>query len=155
MSTEAHDSHDHHDAHAHFPDLTPLGRVIAWTATLILPLVLAISAIMAAKADNPGGATVLGALAVGTGLFFLAANVLRWWRHYVFSTDHKVIGLQYGITGLVFLFFGLCLMLVMRWQLAHPGEAVPVIGGLLYYFFGSSAVNVQGVLQPAGYNAFG
>ena len=31
---------------------------------------------------------------------------LGWWRTYVFSTDHKTIGIQYGITGLLFLFFG-------------------------------------------------
>ncbi len=36
------------------------------------------------------------------------------WRSYVFSTDHKVIGIQYGITALCFLLFGLCLMLMMR-----------------------------------------
>jgi cytochrome c oxidase subunit 1 len=162
MSTEtsSHDSHDHHDEHEHFPDLTPLGRMIAWGATLVLPLVLVVTAIMSWKDGNPGGATVLGALAVVTGLFFLAANVLRWWRHYVFSTDHKVIGLQYGITGLVFLFFGLCLMLVMRWQLAHPGEAVPIIGGMLRFFFGESAfgedaLHRMGLLTADGYNSFG
>jgi len=22
------------------------------------------------------------------------------WRHYIFSTDHKMIGLQYGLSGL-------------------------------------------------------
>jgi len=27
------------------------------------------------------------------------------WRTYVFSTDHKVIGIQYGVTALCFLFF--------------------------------------------------
>ncbi len=37
------------------------------------------------------------------------------WRKYIFSTDHKVIGIQYGLTGLVFLMFGFCLMMVMRW----------------------------------------
>lgn len=50
---------------------------------------------------------------------------LGWWRKYVFSTDHKVIGLQYGITGLLFLFVGFTLMMLMRWQLAHPGEPIP------------------------------
>ena len=29
-----------------------------------------------------------------------------YWRKYIFSTDHKTIGIQYGITALVFLFFG-------------------------------------------------
>src|SRR5205823_9728502 len=41
---------------------------------------------------------------------------LGWWRKYVFSTDHKVIGIQYGFTGLIFLFFGFSLMMLMRWQ---------------------------------------
>ena len=26
---------------------------------------------------------------------------LGWWRKYIFSTDHKVIGIQYGLCGLV------------------------------------------------------
>ena len=37
------------------------------------------------------------------------------WRKWVFSTDHKVIGMQYTVTGLAFLFFGFMLMLLMRW----------------------------------------
>ena len=32
---------------------------------------------------------------------------LGFWRTYIFSTDHKVIGIQYGVMALVFLFFGL------------------------------------------------
>ena len=43
-------------------------------------------------------------------------------RSYVFSTDHKVIGIQYLWGGLFFLFFGFGLMLLMRWQLAFPGQ---------------------------------
>ena len=31
------------------------------------------------------------------------------WRTYIFSTDHKIIGIQYGFCGLAFLFFGFCL----------------------------------------------
>src|SRR5438477_5457040 len=50
---------------------------------------------------------------------------LGFWRKYVFSTDHKVIGIQYGVTGLIFLFFGFSLMMVMRWQLAYPGHVLP------------------------------
>lgn len=46
-------------------------------------------------------------------------------RAYVFSQDHKVIGLQYMMTSLLFLFLGFLLMLLMRWQLAFPGTAVP------------------------------
>src|SRR5437879_12201930 len=49
---------------------------------------------------------------------------LGWWRKYIFSTDHKVIGMQYGLCGLVFLFFGFCAMMLMRWQLAYPDQAL-------------------------------
>ena len=53
---------------------------------------------------------------------------LGFWRKYIFSTDHKVIGMQYGITALIFMFFGFCLMMMMRWQLAYPGQPIPVVG---------------------------
>ncbi|MFQ5350155.1 MAG: hypothetical protein ACE5EG_06920, partial [Thermoanaerobaculia bacterium] len=52
------------------------------------------------------------------------------WSKYIFSQDHKVIGLQYGITALFFLLFGFSLMLLMRWQLAYPGKPIPLLGGL-------------------------
>ncbi|MBA3762303.1 MAG: cytochrome C oxidase subunit I, partial [Chthoniobacterales bacterium] len=45
-------------------------------------------------------------------------------RKYIFSTDHKVIGIQYAITGLLFLLFGFMLMMLMRWQLAFPGRSL-------------------------------
>ncbi|HOX56865.1 MAG TPA: cbb3-type cytochrome c oxidase subunit I [Candidatus Paceibacterota bacterium] len=75
------------------------------------------------------------------------------WRTYVFSTDHKVIGIQYGITALCFLLLGFCLMMIMRWQIAHPGEPVPVLGPLLAAIFGDIAA--QGTVSPDLYNAFG
>ena len=71
-------------------------------------------------------------------------------RKYVFSTDHKVIGIQYGITALVFLFFGFCLMMMMRWQLAYPGEPIPLVGGLL----GETMVD-RGAMLPDFYNQLG
>jgi cytochrome c oxidase subunit 1 len=75
------------------------------------------------------------------------------WRAYVFSTDHKVIGIQYGVTALFFLLFGFFLMMMMRWQIAHPGEAVPVLGPLLASIFGDVAA--KGIVSPDLYNAFG
>src|SRR5947209_16226734 len=74
---------------------------------------------------------------------------LGWWRKYVFSTDHKVIGIQYAISGFVFLFFGFCLMMLMRWQLAYPGKPLPIIGKL----FGASMPG--GVMTPEFYNSLG
>ena len=78
---------------------------------------------------------------------------LGFWRTYVFSIDHKVIGIQYGITALFFLLFGFSLMLMMRWQIAHPGEAVPIVGPLLAALLGDVAAG--GVMSPDLYNSFG
>ncbi|MBI3540959.1 MAG: cbb3-type cytochrome c oxidase subunit I, partial [Deltaproteobacteria bacterium] len=75
---------------------------------------------------------------------------LSWIRKYVFSVDHKVIGIQYTITALCFLFFGFCLMMLMRWQLAFPGEPLPLIGGL----FGDTKMP-GGVMLPEFYNSLG
>src|SRR5213594_3731441 len=76
------------------------------------------------------------------------------WRKYIFSTDHKIIGIQYGITGLLFLMFGFCLMMVMRWQIAYPQKAIPLVGELLQKILGEEMV-AQGVMLPDLYNAFG
>ena len=82
---------------------------------------------------------------------------LPFWRKYIFSTDHKMIGIQYAVTGLAFLFFGLCLMMVMRWQLAYPNQAIPIIGSLLQFSDLVVAELPSGgfSLTPDGYNAFG
>src|SRR6266516_177500 len=76
------------------------------------------------------------------------------WRKYIFSTDHKVIGIQYGLTGLVFLMFGFCLMMIMRWQIAYPSKPIPLVGELLQKILGDEMV-AQGVMMPDLYNAFG
>ena len=55
---------------------------------------------------------------------------MPFWQRYVFSQDHKVIGIQYAITALLFLLFGFTLMMIMRWQLAYVGQPIPFIGGL-------------------------
>ena len=79
---------------------------------------------------------------------------LGWWRKYIFSTDHKVIGIQYGLCGLVFLFLGFCLMMLMRWQLAYPGQALPVIGKFLPHIFGPGSMP-DGKMTPDFYNSLG
>jgi cytochrome c oxidase subunit 1 len=75
------------------------------------------------------------------------------WRTYIFSTDHKIIGIQYGITALFFLLFGFCLMMIMRWQIAHPGQPIPIVGPLLAAIFGDVAA--KGAMAPDLYNMFG
>src|SRR5689334_16080527 len=52
-------------------------------------------------------------------------------RKYLFSVDHKIIGLQYALTSMVFMLIGFSLMMLARWQLAYPGSPIPIIGALL------------------------
>ncbi len=73
------------------------------------------------------------------------------WRKYVFSTDHKVIGIQYGITALLFLALGFFLMMVMRWSIAYPGRPVPFISHLPWFRVWLENGMVTGDL----YNMFG
>ena len=83
---------------------------------------------------------------------------LGFWKKWVFSTDHKMIGIQYGVTGLCFLFFGFCLMAMMRWQLANPGVALPFFGPLLARIIKNDGMNsggVPGVMTPDFYNSLG
>ena len=53
-------------------------------------------------------------------------------RKYVFSVDHKVIGLQFMFTGLFFLVLGGLLAMAIRWQLAWPWTEMPVLGRVLF-----------------------
>src|SRR5690606_33013042 len=52
-------------------------------------------------------------------------------QKYVFSTDHKVIGIQFLFMSLFFLIVGGLLAMVMRWQLAWPDGSQPLPGGSL------------------------
>ena len=76
------------------------------------------------------------------------------WRTYIFSTDHKVIGMQYGFCGLAFLFFGFCLIATMRWSMAYEGQAVPFVGPLLEALLGNNVAR-GGVMSAELYNVFG
>ena len=84
-------------------------------------------------------------------------HTMPFWRKYIFSVDHKVIGVQYAVTALLFLLFGLSLMLVMRWQLANPNQPIPVVGSWLQVSDLAVAETPDGgyALTGDGYNAFG
>jgi cytochrome c oxidase subunit 1 len=62
----------------------------------------------------------------------------------VFSTDHKVIGIQFMFTGLVFFLLGGLLAMAIRWQLGWPWTTMPVIGKLLF-------PNTGGAITPEYY----
>ena len=67
-------------------------------------------------------------------------------RTYVFSTDHKTIGIQFLLTSLTAILFGGLLALLIRWQLAWPGRPLP--------FMEKIAPNGMpgGVMVPEYYN---
>ena len=49
-------------------------------------------------------------------------------RKYIFSLDHKTIGKQFLIYGLIMFMVGGGLALLFRWQLAYPDKPLPIIG---------------------------
>jgi len=55
---------------------------------------------------------------------------MSFWRKYIFSTDHKIIGIQFLFVSLFFLLVGGLLAMQIRWQLGFPGKPLPG-GGIL------------------------
>src|SRR5688572_23875415 len=53
-------------------------------------------------------------------------------RTYVFSLDHKIIGLQFLFSTLLWFLVGGLLALGIRWQLAYPWSDMPIIGRLVF-----------------------
>src|SRR5580765_7269497 len=49
-------------------------------------------------------------------------------RKYVFSVDHKVIGIQYYFLALIAVFVGMFLSLLMRIHLVWPSTSIPFFG---------------------------
>jgi cytochrome c oxidase subunit 1 len=58
-------------------------------------------------------------------------------RRYVFSTDHKIIGIQFLFASLFFMLVGGALALMIRWQLGFPGQAAPGLGVVSPKFYNS------------------
>ncbi len=51
-------------------------------------------------------------------------------RKYIFSVDHKVIGIQYYLLALFSVFVGMTLSILIRFNLVWPGTEVPLLGTL-------------------------
>ena len=64
---------------------------------------------------------------------------------YIFSTDHKVIGIQFLFSSLIWFAVGGLLALAVRWQLAWPWTEIPIIGPALFASEG-------GQISPEFYN---
>lgn len=74
-----------------------------------------------------------------------ANPLFRFVSTYVFSKDHKTIGLQFLFSSLVWFFVGGLLALAIRWQLAWPWSDMPIFGPLLFADSG-------GQITPEFYN---
>jgi cytochrome c oxidase subunit 1 len=72
---------------------------------------------------------------------------LRFWRKYVFSVDHKVIGKQYMSLALFMMLIGGLTAFLIRWQLAWPETPVPGFGWV------PEPTMFEGVVPPEFYNA--
>src|SRR6516225_179915 len=85
-----------------------------------------------------------------------AHHELGFIRKYIFSTDHKVIGLQYMITAMAMAVIGGLLSMLMRYQLAWPTMLSPTMakifptawaGGVMKPEFYVSLVTMHGTLM--------
>ena len=68
-------------------------------------------------------------------------------RHYIFSTDHKMIGRQFLFMGLFMMILGGLLALMVRWELAWPEEVVPFTQWIPEPYMS------EGHMNPAFYNS--
>ncbi|MBI2081425.1 MAG: cbb3-type cytochrome c oxidase subunit I, partial [candidate division NC10 bacterium] len=71
---------------------------------------------------------------------------LGFWRTYIFSTDHKMIGRQFLFLGLFMMILGGLMALLIRWQLAWPETAVPGFGWVPEPYM------YEGIIPPETYN---
>src|SRR3954470_298337 len=55
---------------------------------------------------------------------------LGFFRKYIFSTDHKIIGIQFLFSTLIFLVLGGALALAVRLQLGWPHAELPIFGAM-------------------------
>ena len=64
---------------------------------------------------------------------------------YLISFDHKVIAKQFIWLGLIFLAVGGTMAMMIRWQLANPGQPFPIIGKMIF--------GPEGIISPAAYTS--
>jgi|SRR5579859_1498597 len=71
---------------------------------------------------------------------------MSFWRKYIFSTDHKIIGIQFLFVSLFFLLVGGILAMQIRWQLGFPNTPMP--GGKI---LPETYIASNGVILPEYY----
>ena len=66
-------------------------------------------------------------------------------KKFIFSTDHKIIGIEFLFLGLFFFIIGGLLAMLVRWQLAWPGRAIPWFGEF-------TCIGPTALMSPEVYN---
>ncbi|MCY3704986.1 MAG: cbb3-type cytochrome c oxidase subunit I, partial [Gammaproteobacteria bacterium] len=79
------------------------------------------------------------------------AHEMPWIRRYVFSTDHKIIAIQFLLMSLFFLVVGGLLAAMIRWQLGFPSEPMP--GGMLLPDEMMAPTPAGAIMLPEFYNS--
>lgn len=81
-------------------------------------------------------------------------------KKFIFSTDHKIIGIQFLFLGLMFMVVGGLLALLIRWQLAWPNpniaggyKYVPILSKWLWGTADATGVIKPGSMPTDFYNA--
>ncbi|MFQ5551332.1 MAG: cbb3-type cytochrome c oxidase subunit I, partial [Gemmatimonadales bacterium] len=91
-----------------------------------------------------------------TGHAAAQGHELSFVRKYIFSTDHKIIGIQFMLMSFVFLVLAGLLAMGIRWQLAFPDSPLPLSGlwpetmapgGFILPEFYNSLVTMHGTLM--------
>src|SRR5262245_782823 len=70
-------------------------------------------------------------------------HAASFWTKYVFSKDHKIIGIQFLFSTLLWFLIGGLLALAVRWQIAWPWSKVPILSHLY--------TGEAGQMSPEGY----
>ena len=68
------------------------------------------------------------------------------WTKYIFSQDHKIIGIQFMFVSFLFMILGGFMAMMIRWQLAYPDRAFPLA------WMVPSGVLDDGHITPPVYN---
>jgi cytochrome c oxidase subunit 1 len=74
-----------------------------------------------------------------------AHHELGFLHKYIYSSDHKVIGIQFMFVGLIFMALAGLLAMLVRWQLAWPNDPVPILSKLMGW---------PGGMPPEYYNMY-
>ena len=84
------------------------------------------------------------------------AHEMSFVRKYIFSTDHKIIGIQFLLMSLLFLLAGGLMAMMIRWQLGFPDRPLPAgqllpetmaPGGIILPEFYNSLVTMHGTIM--------